>query len=335
MPSFSKLRSPLALVVGASTLLLATGLRAQTPAPSASPALPPNAAPPTPTTPPGSVAPAAPTSTPAATAASPDASAPSAEPAATAPPAKTAVADPAENPETLPLIPLARASSAAKAGPSEPEDASTPGWFRVDSDLNGLSLWVGATHDLGGVGLATDVQVSSGAFPDIASGNVVPFSLAQFDVGPAFAFVDGAVAVTPMVGLQFDWYQRRTVALAAPQLFTILDLGPVYFESWVQCFVYGMFAENARIRDNFYTRNFLLYEFARAFALGPNVELTYLFDSRRVISLPVGGAAMLNYGKNSTLLVAMGYETDADARRASGGSGDRAVAGRFTFIQTW
>jgi hypothetical protein len=222
--------------------------------------------------------------------------------------------------------------------PSEPDASSIPGWFRIDSDINGLSLWVGATHDLGGVGLATDVVVSSGSYEDLASGTSVPFSLAQLDVGPAFAFVNGSVAVTPMVGIQFDWMQYRAVALSAPQLFTIVNLGPVYFESWVQCFFYGIFEDNAKLRDNFYTRNFLLYKITNFLALGPNVELTYRFDSRQVSSLPVGGAGMLNYGKNSTLLLALGYETDEQARAAAGGSGDSgdgAVAGRFTFIQTW
>jgi hypothetical protein len=221
------------------------------------------------------------------------------------------------------------------AGPAEPEDATPPGWFRVDSDHAGLSLWAGATHDLGGVGLATDVVVSSGTYSDIASGDVFPFSLAQFDIGPAFAFVNGAVALTPMVGIQVDWYQRRAVALSAPQLFTTVRFGPIYFESWVQGFFYGLFDDEARVRDNLTTRNFLLYELGNVIAIGPNVELTYLFESRSVFSLPVGGAAMLNYGRNSTLLVALGYETDADARASSGGSGEHAVAGRFTFIQTW
>jgi hypothetical protein len=228
---------------------------------------------------------------------------------------------PAEKPETLSLLPAPLTPPGATPDPTPPEDPTTPGWFRVDSDLAGLSLWVGATHDLGGVGLATDVIVSSGAYSDIASGEVFPFSVAQFDVGPAFAFVDGALALTPMVGIQFDWYQRRTVALPLPQLFTIVNFGPLYFESWVQCFFYGLFSGEAKTRDSLYTRDFILYKLGNAFALGPHVELTYLFDSRRVISLPVGGAAMLNYGKNSTLLLAIGYETDADAR--------------FTFIQTW
>ncbi len=242
--------------------------------------------------------------------------------------------DPQNKPETLPPIPPEPASPAALA-PSEPDASAVPGWFRIDSDFAGLSLWVGATHDLGGVGLATDVVVSSGSYEDISSGTTVPFSLAQLDVGPAFAFVDGGVALTPMVGIQFDWMQHRAVALSTPQLFTIVNLGPVYFESWVQCFFYGIFEDAAKIRDNFYTRNFLLYKFADFFALGPNVELTYRFDSKQVSSLPVGGAAMVNYGKNSTLLLALGYETDAQAREAAGGSGERAVAGRFTFIQTW
>ena len=243
--------------------------------------------------------------------------------------------DPQDKPETLPPVPPEPASPAAAGDASHAEEASTPGWFRVDSDLSGLSLWVGATHDLGGVGLATDVVVSSGAFSDLASGTVVPFSLAEFDVGPAFAFVDGAVAITPMVGIQFDWVQRRTVSLPAPQLFTIVNLGPIYFESWVQFYFYGLFTDGASVRDNLYTRDFLLYKLSDSVAFGPNFELTYLFHNRRVFSLPIGGAAMLNYGKSSTLLVALGYETDADARASSGGSGDRAVAGRFTFIRTW
>jgi hypothetical protein len=44
---------------------------------------------------------------------------------------------------------------------------------------------------------------------------------------------------------------------------------------------------------------------------------------------------MLNYGNNSPLLVALGYEPAAAARASWGGAGDRAIAGRFTFIRTW
>jgi hypothetical protein len=287
--------------------------QAQTPAPSASP--------PPPTSP----------------AAAPSASAPaSSAPTPSAPaPAPAPDPDPADKPETLPPIPPQPASPAAAGDAAEEKEARTPGWFRVDSDFAGLTLWVGATHDLGGVGLATDVSLSSGPYSAIASGAVVPFSLAEFDVGPAFAFVNGAVALTPMAGIQFDWSQRRTVALVMPQVFTIVNLGPLYFESWVQLYFYGVFTDGAKIRDSLYTRDFLLYKLSDAVALGPNVEVTYLFDNQQVFSLPVGGAAMLNYGKHSTLLVALGYETDEQARASSGGSGDRAIAGRFTFIQTW
>jgi hypothetical protein len=227
----------------------------------------------------------------------------------------------------LPLAPSPR----PQAPREHHDEAPVPAWFRFDSDLAGLSLWAGATHDLGGVGLATDMVVSSGAYSDLAGG-AVPFSLAQFDVGPAFAFADGALLLTPMVGLQVDWVERRAVALPAPQLFTIVNVGPVYFESWVQCFFYELFSSDGAPRDRLYTREFLLYKLGRHFALGPHVELTYHFESRRLFSLPVGGAAMLNYGRHGTLLVAMGYETDRDARAAAGGSGDRALAGRFTFI---
>ena len=321
-----KLRPSLVVPTCLAALLLGAAPAALAQAPSPSPSSSPPAPAPTPSTPADPDAPApAPTSTPA----------PSTPPPSSPVTAATPDPDPADRPETLPPIPPDPASPAATGTSADPEEATTPGWFRVDSDLTGLSLWAGATHDLGGVGLATDVMLSSGAYSDIASGAVVPFSLAEFDVGPAFAFVDGAVAVTPMVGLQFNWVERRTVALAAPQLFTIMNLGSFYFESWVQCFFYGMFTDSAKIRDNLYTRDFLLYKLGRSVALGPHVEVTYLFDNRRVASLPVGGAGMLNYGKNSTLLVALGYETDSDARESSGGSGDRALFGRFTFIQTW
>ncbi|HEX6275225.1 MAG TPA: hypothetical protein VFZ53_19430 [Polyangiaceae bacterium] len=268
--------------------------------------------------------------------------------AAPAPPAvltpAPAPSDPAPGPAPAPVVPVpvlapAPATTALPAPLPEREqelpadEPWPPAWFRFDSDHAGLSLWAGATHDLGGVGLATNVVVSSGAYSDLATGDAVPFSLAQFDVGPAFAFVDGALALTPMIGVKVDWAQRRAVALAAPELFTSMNLGPVYFESWVQCFFYGLFSADDARRDNLYTRDFLLYKLGRFFALGPHVELTYHFESRRLSSLPVGGAAMVNYGRGGTLLLALGYETDADARAAAGGSGERALAGRFTFIQ--
>jgi len=322
------IRSSLVAMACIGALLFGTRAQAQTPTPSVAPKAP--AAPVTPPPSPPTAAPTPPTAVPAASASVPPAPAPPAPAPAPAPDH-----DPADKPETLPPVPPQPASPAAAGEAAEEKEATTPGWFRVDSDLAGLTLWVGATHDLGGVGLATDVSLSSGAYSNIASGAVFPFSLAEFDVGPAFAFVNGAVALTPMVGIQFDWYQRRTVALAAPQLFTIVNLGRIYFESWVQFYFYGLFTDGAKVRDSLYTRDFLLYKLSDAVAIGPNVEVTYLFDNHQVWSLPVGGAAMLNYGKHSTLLVALGYETDEQARASSGGSGDRAIAGRFTFIQTW
>jgi hypothetical protein len=85
------------------------------------------------------------------------------------------------------------------------------------------------------------------------------------------------------------------------------------------------------------------------FALGPHMDLTYnLGDDSKLASLWVGGAVMVNYGKNNTLLLALGYETQEDARTLIVTPGDplatpptadeteeRGLRGRFTFIRTW
>lgn len=243
---------------------------------------------------------------PAAAAAEP---APAPAPVAAAEPPAPAAEPPARAPEE---------ATPAPAAPAEENPPAPPSWFRIDSDLYGVQLWAGATHDLGAFQLATDIYVTS--------------TIGEFDIGPAFTFADGAVALTPMVGAQFDWAQKRMVSLVVPQLFTIVNLDSIYFESWIQGFFYSPFTEGAEPLDTLYTRDFLLYKVSDMFAIGPNVELNYGFDAGEITSLPVGGAAMIGYGTGNTLLLAMGYETNEDARAAAGGSGDRAIFGRFTFI---
>jgi hypothetical protein len=241
---------------------------------------------------------------PAGAPAAAEAPAPAAEPAAPAP-------EPTPAPEPA-------AAPPAEAPAAEEESAAPPSWFRIDSDGFGVQLWAGATHDLGAFQLATDIYVVG--------------TIGEFDIGPAFTFADGAVALTPMVGAQFDWYQKRMVSLVAPQLFTIVNLDSIYFESWIQAFIYSPFTDGAEGADTLYTRDFLLYKVSDMFAIGPNVELNYGFDAGEITSLPVGGAAMVGYGTGNTLLLALGYETNEDARATAGGSGDRAIFGRFTFV---
>jgi hypothetical protein len=212
--------------------------------------------------------------------------------------------------------------------PREEETTYPPAWFRVDSDALALQLWFGATHDVG-FDLATDIYVNSAFF-------------AEFDIGPTFTL--GDLVLTPMVGIGFDWAEQKAVSLIAPQLFTIYNGDPIYFESWIQAFFQSPF--DVDVNDVLYTRDFLLFKATDSIAIGPTIDLTYDFEESEVSSWWPGAALMLNYGENNTLLLALGYEMNEDARTFETDPGDpiagippeteeRGVRGRFTFIKTW
>jgi hypothetical protein len=203
------------------------------------------------------------------------------------------------------------------------EGSATAGWFRVDTDSLGTQFWLGATHEVGGFALASDIYVVG--------------SFAEFDIGPSFSF--GNLALTPMVGIGFDFETTDIASLIAPQLFTIYEMEKLYFESWVQVFLNSPLTDGAQ--DLGYTRNFLLYKASDSVAVGPQVEVTYSLNEEAadvmagiegfetgIVSLPVGGRVNLGYGKNNTLGLFVGYETEAP-------DGADAIAGRFTFVRTW
>ncbi len=214
-------------------------------------------------------------------------------------------------------------TEAAPAPEAEEEESSTSGWFRVDTDSLQTQFWLGATHDFGGLAIASDIYVVG--------------SFAEFDIGPSFSF--GNLALTPMVGIGFDFENSNVSSLIAPQLFSIYDMEKLYFESWIQVFLLSPFEDGAE--DDFYTRNFLLYKASDEIAVGPQVEVLYALNSEDgdgtdenpgfesgVVSLPVGGRVNLGYGKNNTLGIFLGYDLE-------GAEGSDKVAGRFTFVRTW
>ena len=252
-----------------------------------------------------------------------------AEPAAAeappAPPAASAEVSASASTEAAPAAAGASAVASAAAPAEEEESSSVPGWFRIDSDAVGLQLWAGATHSLGGVDIATDMYVTAGP---------LGLSYGEFDIGPAFTLLDGGLIITPMVGISFSWMEKRTAAIV-PQLYFTGSFGPIYFESWWQMFLNKPFMETAT--NSLYSRNFLTYSISDHFALGPAIEPTFGMGDGQdtVISMPVGGIVKLNYGENNTFLGFLGYETNEDARAAAGGSGDRALAGRLTFVRNW
>jgi hypothetical protein len=198
---------------------------------------------------------------------------------------------------------------------SGPVDGSA--WFRVDTDNLGTQFWFGATHSLGGFKLASDIYVVG--------------TTAQLDIGPALTF--GSLSLTPMIGFAFD-FTASDLTTIVPQLYTIWSSdGPLYFESWIQIFLYSPVGDG--IADLAYTRNFLLYKLDDWFAVGPNVELSFQIsesvagaDDAGLVTLPVGPAVMVGYGKSNTLLLFLGYETQA-------AEGEGALTGRFTFIRYW
>lgn len=216
---------------------------------------------------------------------------------------------------TFTLLTIATVSVAS--ADSHEEEAATSGWFRVDTDSLGTQFWFGATHNVANLAIASDIYVVG--------------TFAEFDIGVALSF--GDIALTPMVGIGFDFGSTDVTTLIAPQLFTIFSKDKLYFESWVQLFFNSPFADGAG--DDFYTRNFFLYQVNDEVSVGPQVEITYRLNSEEgmngfdsgVSSLPIGGRINLGYGNNNTLGLFVGYETED--------TGGDNIAGRFTFVRTW
>lgn len=198
-----------------------------------------------------------------------------------------------------------------KIEPEPPAAAKEPtGYFRFDSDGLGLQLWAATTYDLGPFGLTADIYVTSGMFGEI-------------DVGPVFLI--GPLTFVPTVGAGFDWGQKKMVSFI-PQLISILDTEPIYFESWVQFYLNSPFAN---VANSLYTRDFILAKINSLIAIGPQVEVTEEIN-RQVISLPVGGHINLKSGPADRIELFLGYETKKDARQDG-----RGLVGRLTYVHGW
>jgi len=272
-------------------------------------------------------------------------------PVATAP-AATAVPDnPAATvaPETAPPAAAApevtpEATPSAEAGAASPAETSPASYFRIDHDYAfGIQLWAGATHPLGdGIGLASDIYIAEVTTPMYNSGiGAIPGSwYGEFDLGPAFSF--GPLSLTPMAGIGFDWAAKHANALNAPQLYTIVNLDKIYFESWVWTLLYSPFKEQAAA-NQFHTRDWILYKLSGTLSIGPQLELWYnlqnftrAFDGgawkKGVAQLPIGGHVEIAYGTGNSLGLFVGYDANKDGRDARGGN---AAVGRFTFVHNF
>ena len=202
---------------------------------------------------------------------------------------------------------------------AEEESSSASGWFRTDTDSLGTQIWVGASHSpsfLGSLSLDTDIYVVD--------------TFGELDVGIGIPVVDSdamSLSFLPMVGIGFDYAAPNgPSSLIAPQLFTYLTAGSIYFESWIQGFFNSMFDEEAG--DSFYTRNFVLLSLNDTLSVGPQIEVTLDLTEGGLGSMVVGGRANVAYGENNTLGVFVGFETQK-------GDDDTGITGRMTFVRTW
>ncbi len=273
--------------------------------------------------------------------------APAAAPAAEAPAAVAVEPPPPAAAEPAPAAAPEEAAAApveVAAAPAEEASEWPAGWFRFDQDSwLGTQFWFGATHNLGGVEIASDVYFDLDTF-------------AELDVGVNVHA--GPLLFTPMIGVGIDWTVGHPTSLIAPQLFTYGDFGAVYLEWWSQFFFNTPFQSdleeerNGTAGNSWYNRVFLLYNVSDYFGIGPSLEATIgLNDAAKVAdkddgelksltSLAPGAIVSVNYGENNTLQIMGGYETveeSAPQVRAGFDPADDDVrfVGRFTFIRTW
>lgn len=232
---------------------------------------------------------------------------------------------------------IATAASAQDAVAIAERDAvpATSAWLRIDVGglpaarlagrtpggpgivAAGPQVWVGATHDLGGVGLASDVQIVGAS--------------AQLDLGVALSV--GPLTLLPMAGIVLEFERADRGAIVAPQLFSVFELGPLYAEQWLQAFLARPVADASA--HSVYGRQILLLSLGQV-AVGAQAELAIALNGparlghRRVTALPVGARINVGYGDGNLLGIFLGREMIAAARE--GGPG---LAGRLTFIRGW
>jgi hypothetical protein len=208
-----------------------------------------------------------------------------------------------------------RSTSAEEAA----EEPAVPGFFRMDADKSGLSLWAGATHSIGPVQIYSDVFLNG--------------AVGEIDVGPQLTL--GNLTLILTAGPVFDFSSQDVVGIVAPFLTTIFDHPWFYVESWFLITFGSPFVDGAE--DLLHTRNFALFKLDETVWIGPQVELDYgLAWANKVTSLPIGGQVNVGYGKDNRVSLFLGYDTveRTDPETGEPLDSDR-LAGRITFIHLW
>jgi hypothetical protein len=213
-------------------------------------------------------------------------------------------------------------------------------WVSLAADRVGAEIAAGGTQALGALDLALDVVVSQ-PFPGVVDPKLGQAAAVQIDadarapsarleLGPALCW--GGFFVLPKIGLGYD-FERERVAPLVPQLQTILQAGPVYFESWLQLYLYDLFEAGAQ--DTLYAREALLVALDNEWAVGLQLELSVAVQNApsadRLRSFPIGAVANLEVSQGLSLGLFLGWETQLDGRN---GAHD-GLAGRLTVTGLW
>lgn len=230
-------------------------------------------------------------------------------------------------------------SCIAAAAEPPPAEQPIPSYFRFDQDyMLGTQLWAGATYPLTkALGISADVFIPEN-YPGMSvdptgAPKLVNSWWGEFDLGPALTL--GPLTVTPMAGIAFDWAAKRAVAINAPQLYTIINLDKIYFESWWWTILYSPF-HNPVYSDYIHTRNWVLYKATKFLSVGPQMEFMYNLNTqgygvKGTTAAPLGGHVELAFGAGNSLGLFLGYEMSHRVREMNNG----AAEGRLTFVHNF
>lgn len=209
-------------------------------------------------------------------------------------------------------------------------------WLRQDADRSRAQLWVGTNQPIGALDLALALRVdqhwTGTVDPRDPEASLDPKYRAptlHFEAGPALT--SGGFFLLPQLSLGYD-LERGRFAQFAPELISIIQGGPLYFETWLRLSFDSLFQKGAQ--DNFEARQLALGAINSHIAVGIEVDWVLALDNARgsaCRSVPLGGVINLSPIDALTLGVFVGYEFRPAARQSS----LDALTGRLTLTEVW
>lgn len=205
-------------------------------------------------------------------------------------------------------------------GEMSEEDPGISGWFQIDIDSLGTYFLIGASHPIGNISIASNIYIND---------NKGKYT-GEFDLGvtvPVVANDSMTLLLQPMLGVGFDYKGVDGPDSLYPQIFAFLSADKIFFFHWTINTYTSIFHEEAI--NEIYTRNYLTYALNDIIAIGPQYERVQgLGDKGGLWSQTIGGRININYGKNNTLGIYVGYDTEK-------GDEDSGLTGRMNFTRLW